>query len=90
MLECASHGPTYKTVGLHYASFWTRVPMTANDLNFAGTVGACTGPFYTHRPLLLPWLQYYRQLSVQNCYLYHAGQLTQSSAAPPASSLQLS
>ena len=72
MLECSNPGPAYQTVGLVYGRFWTRVPITPISTTFAGTIGACTGPFYTHRPLLLPWLTYYRGLSVQHFYLYHA------------------
>ena len=72
MLECSNPGPAYQTVGLLYKSFWTRVPITPISTTFTGTIGACSGPFYTHRPLLLPWLAHYRNLLVQHFYLYHA------------------
>ena len=72
ILECSNPGPAYRTVGLLYEDFWTRVPIHTISTTFAGPIGACTGPFYTHRPLLSPWLTYYRNLSVQHFYLYHA------------------
>ena len=72
MLECPSVSLSVQTVGLLHDGSWTRVPMTPISMAFAGSIGACAGPLYTHRPLLLPWLTYYRSNLVQHFYLYHA------------------
>ena len=41
----------------------------------AFSVGACAGPFFTHRPLLVAWLTYHRSIQVQHFYLYHANHM---------------